>query len=278
VYAVRQGARVALQMPDGLTILRWPDPQGRWAVDGSLGSAAVTFATGPAGAVTGFDLLNVRGQPAHFDRVTAAPGLPRVETLVKTAAFPDALQFTGTLAIGSLEGTLDVVAASGGRLASTVSIATTKERTVVDGRTAWTSSAGQIRELQGPFLEQVRLAHPFVRYGDRRTAYASLTVDRRDTVDGKDVWVIRAASRELPPATLYFAVESGLLLREDTWLAVRGMGLFPHTARFDDYRAVGDVQLPFRIATESAVSGKRQIRYTTIAPVTVTDKTFVRPD
>lgn len=280
VYAVRQGSRVALEMPEGLAILRWPDPQGRWAIDGSLGSAAVTFQREPGGTVGGFDLLNAGAPAVHFDRAPAATGLPPVDTVMKTGPFPEALQFTGTLMIGALQGSLDIVAARGGRLASTVAIATTKERTVTDGTTAWTSSAGVTRELRGPFLEQIRVAHPFVRYGDRRAAYTSLTVDRRDTVDGKDVWVIVAASRELPPVMFYVSAETGLLVREDNWLAVRGIGLFPLRARFDDYRPVGaaGLLLPFSIATETPVTGKRQIRYASITPVAVTDKTFIRPD
>jgi CubicO group peptidase (beta-lactamase class C family) len=276
VYAVRQRSRVALQMPEGLTILRWPDPQGRWALDGSLGSAAVQFTHGPAGAVMGFDLLNAGAAPVRFDRVAAAAGLPPMEKVMRPESFPDALQLTGTLTIGTIEGPLDILAASGGRLATTVAIATTKERTVLDGTSGWTVSADGTRELRGPFLEQVRLAHPFVRFGDRRSTYTSLTMDRRDTVDGTDVWVVRAASRELPPATMYVSVETGLLVREDAWLAVRGFGLLPLTARFEDYRAVGEVQLPFRVRSESAVTGKRLIVYSSIEPVVVTDKSFVR--
>jgi hypothetical protein len=92
------------------------------------------------------------------------------------------------------------------------------------------------------------------------------------------VWVIRAVSPDMPPATLYVSAETGLLLREDGWLAVRGVGLYRLTARFDDYRTVGGVQLPFRIASESAITGKRVIRYASIAPVAVSDKTFVRPE
>jgi CubicO group peptidase (beta-lactamase class C family) len=278
VYAVRQRGRVALQQPEGLTVLRWPDAQGRWALDGRLGSAAVKFVRGPDGAVRGFDLLNAGAEAVHFDRAPAAAGLPRAETIVKPPTFPDALRFTGTLTIGSLEGALEIVAGSGGRLASTVTIATTKERTVTDGRTAWTSAAGLVHEHRGPFLEQIQLAHPFVRFGDRRAVGASLTVDRRDTIDGKDVWVIRAASRQLPPATLFVSVDTGLLVREDGWLAVRGVGLVPLTARFDDYRAVGGVRLPFLVSSESGITGKRQIKYSSIQPVAVTDRTFARPD
>jgi CubicO group peptidase (beta-lactamase class C family) len=281
VYAVRQRSRVALQMPEGLTILRWPDPQGRWAFDGSLGSAAAQFTRGPGGTVTGLDLLNVGAQPVHLDRVAAPSGLPRVDEVIRAGTFPEALQLKGTLTIGAREGSFDVTAASGGRFASAVAIATTRERIVLDGRSGWSASAEGTRELRGSFLEQVRLSHPFVRFGDHRGAYVSLTVDRRDTVDGKDVWVIRAASLELPPATLYVSAESGVPVREDSWLVVRGVGVLPYIVRFDDYRAVGpgaNLQLPFSITSESVVTGKRLIRYSSITPVTVTDKTFARPD
>lgn len=137
-------------MDGDLTILRWPDPQGRWAVDGSLDGGAVAF-TRTGEDVTGFDLLNPGHAPIHYERPRVAADLPPPADVTKTAPFPEALHFTGTLTIGTLEGTVDVVAASGGRIATTVAIATTRERTVSDGRSGWTTKADGVRELRGAF-------------------------------------------------------------------------------------------------------------------------------
>ncbi len=275
IYAVRQRSRVALQLPEGLAVLRWPDLQTRWALDTSLGSAAVRFSRDANGRVTGFDFLG-GPQPTRYERTVAADALPNAADILKPRQFPDALEFTGTLTTKAAEGSIHVIAATDGRLSSDVAIATTRERTVVSAGRAWATNAEGTRELRGVFLEQVQLPHPFVRYGDRRAAYVSLTVDRRDRLDDKDVWVIRAVARTLPPATLYVSIDTGLLLREDGWITVKGVGTVPLTARFEDYRLVGDVQLPFRLTSESAVSGKLLIVYSSIKPVTVTEKTFAR--
>ncbi|HYT77484.1 MAG TPA: serine hydrolase domain-containing protein, partial [Vicinamibacterales bacterium] len=168
VYVIRQRSRVAIQFPEGLQILRWPDPQGRWALDGSLGNGAARFLRDANGGVIGFELLaGPQKPPVRFDRAASAAAVPRAEDVMKAGRFPEALHYTGTLTIGALAGTIDVIAATRGRQASTVAIAATRERTVFDGTSAWTANAEGTRELHGPFLEQLRLAHPFVRFGDR---------------------------------------------------------------------------------------------------------------
>lgn len=254
-------------------MLRWPDEDRRWTLDASLGTAAVRFTYSDAGLVTGFDLLG--GQKStHFERVAPQPALPRVEDVMKKNVFPEALEFSGTLSLGALQGPVEIIAATRGRLVSKVAIGNTRERTVLDEGKGWATDGQGTRTLQGLLLLQAQVAHPFVRFGERRQVYTSLTVERRDRLDDKDVWVVRAGAPGLPSATLFVAADTGLIMREDAWLTVNGVGTVPVVAKYDDYRQVGDAFLPFRVSSDNAVVGRRVLQYSSIRPIAIDTRTF----
>ena len=105
---------------------------------------------------------------------------------------------------------------------------------------------------------------PFARLDDWRRTFSSVEVNRRDKVNGVDAWVVRLSGTELPPSTRYVSIETGLTLREDTWITARGVGTVPMTVKYSDYRSVAGVMLPFHVETTSAVTGVQVIQYTQI--------------
>lgn len=77
-------------------------------------------------------------------------------------------------------------------------------------------------------------------------AYTSLTTVGRESVRGRDAWVVEAAPREGPVERLYFDAATALLLRR--WKAtVTPFGLLPEEYDFDDWRTSGAAKLPFRM-------------------------------
>ena len=50
-------------------------------------------------------------------------------------------------------------------------------------------------------------------------------------------------------------MKSGVLLKkEEGWITASGLGTVPISIRFDDYRDVAGVKVPFRSMSESALS------------------------
>jgi len=67
--------------------------------------------------------------------------------------------------------------------------------------------------------------------------------------------------RDVPPSTRSVSATTGLLLKDKTWLTVRGVGMVPVTLVYSDYRPVSGVLFPFRIETCSALTGVQVTQY-----------------
>jgi hypothetical protein len=75
------------------------------------------------------------------------------------------------------------------------------------------------------------------------------------------VWVVRLHGELLPPLTRYVSFKSRLLLKEEAWVVPKGVGMTKLNVRYEDYRAVAGVLLPFRVVSESAFTGKQLVQY-----------------
>jgi hypothetical protein len=74
-------------------------------------------------------------------------------------------------------------------------------------------------------------------------------------------------------------VTSGLLLQEEGWITAKKLGTVPRSVVYDDYRAVAGVQLPFRLTTESPVTGKQVTQFAECTPNPVINAaTFALPN
>jgi photosynthetic reaction center cytochrome c subunit len=75
-----------------------------------------------------------------------------------------------------------------------------------------------------------------------------LRVVGKDQVNGRDAYVVRGAGEDGRRESLYFDVQSGLLLRRVAY-TVTVMGADPEQTDFEDYRDVGGVKVPFTVKT-----------------------------
>jgi hypothetical protein len=100
----------------------------------------------------------------------------------------------------------------------------------------------------------------------------------KDKLGSEDVWIVRVDSEFEPPLTRYVSAKSGLLLKEEGWITAKGLGTVPRTVACADYREVAGVQLPFRLTTESAVTGTQVMQFAECRPNPVIDgATFSLP-
>jgi CubicO group peptidase (beta-lactamase class C family) len=271
-FVVRRGKRLGIEFTgQAFLCLRWPDRKGHWPFDEIVGGAAVEFRRDDHKAVTGFDLLTGKDQSA-WKRVSPGKDLPTATALMaerrkkqggqRTDAL-DAVEMKGTFTIGSRKGDVTLLAAADGRLARRIVVGSLNEVTLANGKRAWKGADGKRFEPQTAlFLEQVPRLNPLVRAKDWRKNGEEVEVIGKERVGKEDAWVVRAAPRLAPSALRYVGVESGLLLKEETWLTVKGLGTVPFTLEYQDYREVAGVRLPFRVISRSRLTGRQVMQIT----------------
>jgi hypothetical protein len=69
---------------------------------------------------------------------------------------------------------------------------------------------------------------------------------REDKFEGKPAFVVELRKKGLPNVTLGVDAQTGDVLVLTTTLIMPGLGSVPSTTRFEDYRVVDGVRLPFR--------------------------------
>jgi hypothetical protein len=139
--------------------------------------------------------------------------------------------------------------------------------TVVDGGRARKQSPGEpLEELRGLWRDEALRINPLARVRDWRETSVAVRVAGKDRLGDEEVWVVRIECEFQPPLTRYVSTKSGLLRREEAWITAKGVGTVPLTVLYDDYREVSGVQLPFRLTSESAVTGKQIMQFTEAKP------------
>ncbi len=109
---------------------------------------------------------------------------------------------------------------------------------------------------------------------------ATLANPQTREVDGKKFLVIEATPQDADPVTLWFATDSGLLVR-----TTQRNGQDTITTSFDDYRDVHGLRLPFRSSSDTADTAGRidarqhsEVQLETIAlNAALTDADFAMP-
>ena len=110
---------------------------------------------------------------------------------------------------------------------------------------------------------------------DWRDFFDSIRVLNTGELDGRKVYVLKLQRGELPPVTVYVDADTGDVLRSETIaLGLGGIGT-PVASRYEDYREVHGIRIPFRIVSSNEESGRSVIQYETIeANVEVSDDIF----
>jgi hypothetical protein len=256
----------------GVLLPLWPDGSGRWAFGEGAPGVAVSFDKNDAGQASGVRLWRNETSLAHYQRVPPAKDLPAVEQVMafrrekQGGVRIDALrrlEVKGKLRIGPTDIDTTVVAAGADRVIRRMRLPAGMETTLVDGGRVWKQAPGQpVEELHGLWRDEARRINPLARLRDWRETSAAVRVAGTDRLGDEEVWVVRSDGEFQPPLTRYVSTKTGLLLKEEAWITAKGVGTVPITIRYEDYREVAGVLLPFRLVSASSVSGKQVMQFT----------------
>jgi hypothetical protein len=153
---------------------------------------------------------------------------------------------------------------------------------VIDGQSAWNTSAGTLMqipvvalsgsELQGAKLEASLMFPGQIRQllTDWRTGFATTLIDDRL------VHVVQGTAADDTPVKFFFDRETGLLLRMVRFAHTR-IGLNPIQVDYADYRTVSGVEMPFRF-TVTWTDGRSVYELSEVqANAPIDDARFARP-
>jgi outer membrane lipoprotein-sorting protein len=146
-----------------------------------------------------------------------------------------------------------------------------------DGTVGWVEDPQTgIRQVTGVELDDLRRSAVFDRALHMKDVFPDLAVKDRETINGKDVWVLET---KLDPLTyrMYFAVDTGLMSRFEMDQAQDGGGKSTITLDAGDYRPVAGVMVPYSIKESGPAMGWEE-KFTEIAPnVAIDESFFARP-
>jgi hypothetical protein len=274
LQVVVQNQHLALDYP-GQTVyeLRPPeregDAAGRWAFR-MTPDLALEFHLGEDGKAASLT-FHERGTQRVCPRVDL-PGMDTPPTLEEVLALRRAREFETRLAeLGGcrMRGTVRFVHAGADGTATLLFRAPDRQRDEIDlspfgshttavagDRAAMRSSFQPFEELTGAFLDEQRLAHPMALFGDWRAHFDSVRVIRNALELGRRQHVVELEKQGLDPQFAYVDFETGDLVKLEGRVLARGMPSLPRTTRFEDWRDVGGLRLPFRMITEDEASGR----------------------
>lgn len=117
--------------------------------------------------------------------------------------------------------------------------------TVFNGHTGWITFPGRPQHPMTPAdVEAARIDADLQFAIDMKKLFSELRVEREVKIEDKDTVMISGQRTDLPPVEMYFAKQSGLLLRMVRY-AQSPLGRNPTQIDYSDYRDVAGVKLPF---------------------------------
>jgi hypothetical protein len=151
--------------------------------------------------------------------------------------------------------------------------------TTFDGRSGWISAPHRpvsVLALSGADLDGLRLDAELMFPSRISQLLGTWRVGRPTSIEGRDVHAVQGSRAGGATATLFFDVESGLLVRQVRYVE-SPVGRIPTQVDYADYRDVSGVKMPFRI-TVTWLDGRDMIELSEMrANVPVDAGRFLKP-
>jgi len=145
-----------------------------------------------------------------------------------------------------------------------------------DGKEGWQKFGNDSEQVQGLDLANLIDSSPLM-YVHVKEGYSGFRRVRKDTLDGKDVYVVDAQPKaEGLRVRLYFDASTGLLSR--VWTGQQTLaGLVPATEDYSDYQEVNGVKIPHTIV-DTGTDGVRTFKLLEIKiNEDIPDSKFAKP-
>ena len=281
VKVVIQNNRLAIDVPGQRVFeLYPPDEEGKWGFR-AIDQLAVEFNESDAGvesmtryeAGQGFNMPRIDAATASLPTVDDILALRHVDSRKVAREEMGTYLMTGTIWVpqSGVEGTFSGYVSGIDRIREDADYGKFGSvRSAVNGDRAWSEVFGRFEELHGKRLEQA-MAIP----DDWRDFFDSIRVLNTGELDGRKVYLLKLQRGELPPATFYLDADTGDLLKSETVVLARGGMSIPVVSRFEDFREVDGIRIPFRTISSNELSGRQVIQIDTIETnVEVNDDIF----
>ena len=273
ITLVIENQRLAFRGPGGVETydLHPPDDNGRWVARANAG-LTIAFDEADTGVVVGLDFKRP-GRPALSLRAAGGNDtpLPSVDELlalrVTTAGGSGAVEVENYRASGTVrfpqaavDGRFETTVAGDDRQRVEIDMGRFGQiRVSQDGDRAWRDTSFDMEpfdELRGTMLQQVRREHPAVLFGDWRASFDAATVVRTGDIDGRQIYVVRLETEDLPAIRLSVEAETGDVLRVERTLVIPGIGGMPVVDTYEDYRNVHGMRIPYRTIESNEATGR----------------------
>lgn len=257
-----QGDGLRMERPGRLVEFFKPcDVPGRFC-HGARSDSWIEFLRADGGAVTAMR-TSFAGRIEHDAKHTPVEGLPAVSDVVELVTQTHGMDRISALGLVRLSGEIKLesrgMEGSIERLFDQhrdridVRFGSLREVTVNDGHEVWVQSPTTGAEsLEGARREQAMLDRLTVAMGDWTQHYDRVEVLKRIDVKGRSILLVRVVPREGLGATMLVDESNGLVRLMDSFALVPGIGMVGVQTRFDDFRDVGGMQIPFKIVSRFA--------------------------
>jgi len=147
-----------------------------------------------------------------------------------------------------------------------------------DGNRGWEKNAREIRDLGTDEIFYLRRYPDIYRDIRLKGQFSRITFGGKPKIDGRDVYLLRGTNSSGKRESLFFDVETGLLVRRTT-STITPVGTIPEQIDFSDYRSVDGIMMPFTIRVSAIDSNYSVVRkFTEIkVNVSVDPKQFNKP-
>ena len=174
---------------------------------------------------------------------------------------------------------VEIFARAPGQRTTIVHTASGDSTTTYDGRSGWISAPHRpvpVLGLTGHDLDGARLDATLSFPGGIKQALTKWRTGFPATINDRDVQVVQGTSAGGALATLYFDVESGLLVRLVRY-SESPVGRIPTMIDYEDYREVSGVKMPFRW-TVTWLDGRDNFELSEVQPnVAIDAAKFAKP-
>ena len=275
VNVILQNNRLAIDVP-GRTVfeLQPPNEEGSW-VFRINSTSSVTFNQAQEGRIVSITFRQANVPDVEMTRVETGEAQPMLEEILALRR-PEhrkamlekwgTFRLTGTMRHihSGVGGSVELYANSPDRFFTETDYGPFGlDRLVVNGKRAWSEKPGSPGEkLYGTFFERARRSHPAAIFGDWRDFFKTIRVLRNAEMDGRPVFVIELAGGAAPDVIVAVDPETGDTLKAETNLKDPSFTVsVPIETRYEDYREVEGLRIPFRIVTTTEVSGRSIIQF-----------------